>query len=346
MSTFSLGVQHQVNRKNLFDETLELFGRESTLCESTLSVSFTDEIAVDVGGVTRDLLSAFWEEAYWRFFDGSALVRPVLHPHVTPELWSLLGATLSHGYLVSGFLPVRITFPALLAILKGPQVQVPSDFLRSAFVDYVSTVESKLLKEAMYAEGSYTADLKSRLMNILFRYDCRRQPTPSNILCLVDQVARYEFITKPMAALVQMNQGIPAGERGFWQNKSILSLSALYSAMLSSPEKVLEMIEEPFFESRSQERVFEYLQRFIGNMTLDLAQKFLRFVTGSSVTVCPQITIQFNSVSGLARCPIAHTCAPMLELPVSYDTYVDFAKEFQGILSEQHDSSAWMMTGI
>ena len=86
MSTFSLGVQHQVNRKNLFDETLELFGRESTLCESTLSVSFTDEIAVDVGGVTRDLLSAFWEEAYWRFFDGSALVRPVLHPHMTPEL--------------------------------------------------------------------------------------------------------------------------------------------------------------------------------------------------------------------------------------------------------------------
>ena len=128
----------------------------------------------------------------------------------------------------------------------------------------------------MNAKGSYTADLKSRLINLLFRYDCRRQPTASNILCLVDRVARYEFITKSMAALVQLNQGIPAGERGFWQNKSILSLSALYSAMLSSPEKVLEMIEEPFFENFCQERVFEYLQRLIGNMTFDLAQKFLQ----------------------------------------------------------------------
>ena len=84
------------------------------------------------------------------------------------------------------------------------------------------------------------------------------------------------------------------------------------------------MIDEPFFNSKSEERVFGYLQQFVGNMSSDVTQKFLRFVTGSSVAVCPKIDITFNALSGLARRPIAHTCAP-LEVPTSYSTYVEVA---------------------
>ena len=64
-------------------------------------------------------------------------------------------------------------------------------------------------------------------------------------------------------------------------------------------------------------------------------QKFLRFVTGASVAVCAMITVEFNSLSGLARRPIAHTCLPMIELSICYDTYVKFAREFEKILAEE-----------
>ena len=47
-----------------------------------------------------------------------------------------------------------------------------------------------------------------------------------------------------------------------------------------------------------------------------------------------KITMSFNNLSGLGRRPIAHTCDCLLELPVSYISYLDFTAEFQSILSD------------
>ena len=50
--------------------------------------------------------------------------------------------------------------------------------------------------------------------------------------------------------------------------------------------------------------------------------------------------VQFNNLSGLARRPISHTYSCVLELPSSYETFEDFAHEFQAVLSEE---SSWKM---
>ena len=154
-----------------------MFRAPSTVRESSLSVTFSGEIAVDAGGVSRDLLSAFGEQAYEMYFDGSTPLRPVLHPQVRSDLWCTLGTALSRGYLVRGFLPTRIVFPSFIAILKGPQIQIPSDILRSSFVDYVSSVESSLLNEAVQTENCFNGDMRSRLNGLFFRFDCRNEPT-------------------------------------------------------------------------------------------------------------------------------------------------------------------------
>ena len=82
-------------------------------------------------------------------------------------------------------------------------------------------------------------------------------------------------------------------------------------------------------------------------MDADRACMFLRFVTGSSVcSVClaSNIKITFNSLVGLARRPIAHTCGSMLELPSTYSMYLDFVMEFQAILSDEE--FIWRMDSI
>lgn len=328
----------------MFEEAIHLFSDPSTLHESLLSITFEGELGVDEGGVSRDFLSAFWEVTYGKFFDGATLLRPVIHPNVRTELLPTLGAALSHGYLVTGFLPVRVAFPSLVAILKGPHVQVSSAILRSCFVDYLSNVESTMLDTAIKCDTSFPDSLKSRLNALFYRYDCREEPSTSNILKLVDQVAQYEFLTKPMAPIALMHNGITKEERPFWSKKSVESLYELYTSLLTSPKKVLDMIDEPYFANMNEERVFGYLQQFVGNMASEVVQKFLRFVTGASVAVCPTITIQFNSLSGLARRPIAHTCASVLELSVSYETYVDFVTEFEKVLADEYYT--WLMDCI
>ena len=104
----------------------------------------------------------------------------MFHPGIRSDLLSILGAALSHGYLVTGFLPVRVVFPSLVAILKGPHVQIPASALRSCFVDYVSTVVSNMLNTAIKCQTSFPSDLKLRLDSFFYRYECREEPCPSS----------------------------------------------------------------------------------------------------------------------------------------------------------------------
>ena len=69
------------------------------------------------------MFSTYWEDAYGVFFYGSAVLTPVLHPETDLTSLSKIGLALSHGYLVSGFLPTAL--PSMGSILLGNHVELP-----------------------------------------------------------------------------------------------------------------------------------------------------------------------------------------------------------------------------
>ena len=109
----------------------------------------------------------------------------------------------------------------------------------------------------------------------------------------------------------------------------------------ATPGKVLELMHNPEFDNTAQKRVYGYLQKFIGNLTVKDTHTYLRFVTGSSVLPSSPLTTMFNNSSGLARRPIAHTCSNAIELSVSYATFDELENEIQAVLSD-HDYSWYM----
>ena len=82
----------------------------------------------------------------------------------------------------------------------------------------------------------------------------------------------------------------------------------------------------------NQERIFEYLRLYIGNMENCELRRFLRFVTGSSVCSSEGIRVSFNKLSGIERRPIGHTCSSLLELSSCYQSYEEFMQEFRAVL--------------
>ena len=74
------------------------------------------------------MFSAFWEEAYNHLFDGATNLVPLVHAQSDMGLFPILGKIISHGYLASGHLPVRISLPSLVAMLLGPCVAIPRSF--------------------------------------------------------------------------------------------------------------------------------------------------------------------------------------------------------------------------
>ena len=67
---------------------------------------------------------------------------------------------------------------------------------------------------------------------------------------------------------------------------------------------------------------------------------------GASVCIVRKIKVEFNSLSGFARHPIAHTCDCVLELPMSYTNYDEFRGEFKAIFDITKKNFSWRMDAL
>jgi hypothetical protein len=103
--------------------------------------------------------------------------------------------------LSCGMVPNRLPFPVVACTLLGCDV-ISDAILIDSFVDYISTYESSVFREALQvskdSEATFTPVLGDFVLNILSTMGCREMPIPGNIQQLILQVARYELVSKPL----------------------------------------------------------------------------------------------------------------------------------------------------
>ena len=121
---------------------MALFAQDEVLDECSFRIKFATEMGYDCGGVCRDMFSAYWNEAYQQFFDGSTLLVPALHPSVNMSALPSLEAFLSHRYLLCSFLPTRITYLALASILLISAAKISKNILIESFAESLSSFEA------------------------------------------------------------------------------------------------------------------------------------------------------------------------------------------------------------
>ena len=337
---------HKICRQSLFDDVICLYqtGINDIETQFPFRIKFIGEKAIDAGGVARDMFSGFFEECYLKYFDGGSLLTPVIHPHVDITKLPTIGAIISHSYIVSGFMPVRIAFPCLLAVLFGPATTVPEGILLEVFVDSLTVHEAEIFKTAINMGGeTFPSTIQSNLVAILSRYGCRQMPYPNTLKCIIVDASRYEFLMKPAGPLSMMHSGLPKSHTQFWSQQSIKDIHNVYTALTVTSLRVLEMIEDPDCANPNEERVLSYLKQLVANMNKDELRAFVRFVTGASMCVASSIRVTFNALDGFARRPISHCCDCTLELSVTYATYPEFVTEFRSILSDMHNNYNWIM---
>jgi hypothetical protein len=340
------GELRTVDRDNVFEDVMDMYRSGEIIGECPIKMKYGDEQAIDDGGVQRDMYSAFWEQTYSEYFDGAKCLIPMVHPEIDLKDYAVFGRILSHGYLVSGHLPVRIVLPTLINMILGP-TQIPKQILLNAFVDYISATERVTFKEALEFDGSkFPHNMQGSLLEVLSRYGCRNIPNPSNLLSTIEQVAENEFLVKPAAAIAKVYSGIPSAHREFWSNRAVNGIVFIYNQLTVTSRKVLQLLMLPKTSSVGEERVYSYLTTMVSNIKSDELRSLLRFVTGSSVCNAKDILITFNSLSGLARRPIAHTCDSSLELSITYKNYDDFYEDFHTILAKVNREFSFRMDAL
>lgn len=342
------GKEHCIERRKVYQDVLDLYRENEIVNECPIYITFKGERAVDNGGVQRDMLSSFWEVAYNTLFEGANLLTPMIHPQTDLDVFPIIGRILSHGYLVTGILPVRIALPTLICMLLGPAVSISKELLLDTFLDFVSAEERKTMQQALvYKEkDDFPNYLQRELENVLVNFACRSLPKPSTLLSVIEQVARYEFISKPAAAISMIYSGIPVSHREFWSRKSPDKMVELYRHLTLNSSKMIRMLHFPEACSPQQERVYGYLRTMIGNSSSNELRLLMRFITGSSVCSSDKITVELNGLSGFARRPIAHTCDCVIELPTAYSNYDDFYNDFCCIFAQTNDEFSWRMDAL
>ena len=212
---------------NICNKLVDYYHRTDIANEYPLCISFVGEAAVDLGGVTREAFSCFWEAAYMKYFDGPHLLLPSIHAGVDFSGLLLLGCILSHGYLACGFLPVQIVFP-VLASISTPH-------------------ESSVIKQALQLMKD---GFPSQLM--LSRYGYRQMPEPSRFKQSLIEIARFNLLVQPA---VIISQSVPTLHLAFWNDITLDDFRRLYLTLSAKMQSVLKVItvNEPNFDNANEE---------------------------------------------------------------------------------------------
>ncbi|XP_068698741.1 uncharacterized protein [Montipora foliosa] len=320
----------RIRRVRVYRDMIEAF-QEENIMSTTLKIVMVDgrgeeEQGVDVGGVYRDAVALFWQE----FNDSSTLGErervPTLKHDFQSSEWSAIGRILAKGYLDLGYFPCMLSQAFIVSVLFGEN-SVPEQTLLKSFQKYIAKDEEEIVAEALKGNLDDT-----ELIDVLDRFGCRKVPTQENAKDLILEVAHKEMVQKPQyvadawrEALVMLKSKL--------ELSTIEGLRNMYQELEPTNKKVLNMLQATP-KNNAERASLDYLKRFVRGMDQGQLKSFLRYVTGADVLCVPSIIVQFTTVDGLARRPIAHTCGALLELPATYDSFPELREEFSNILAK------------
>ena len=125
-------------------------------------------------------------------------------------------------------------------------------------------------------------------------------------------------------ARVETMQAVPINSSSF---------GAIYEALNPTTKKVLKsLLCTP--KTDSERDVYKFLQRFISGLDMAKLLNFLQFTTAMDIMGTQDLIVSFISTQGFGSRPIAQTCGPLLEVPSTYNNFVELREEFENILNQ------------
>jgi hypothetical protein len=286
------------------------------------------EMAEDTGGVIRDTLSEFWGSFYEMCTSGKEAKVPALRHDLGNTEWCAIGRILIYGYKKTGYWPVKLSKAFILSVISKEELE--NSILLDDFWKFVSSADKDVLQQAYEDFSSVDTD---DLLESLDTYDCRRSPNAENIKSILLEIAHTILIQKPTFVSNCIRADM------LHANLDRIKIEGIYEELKPTAKKVISLLHFPNALTTMESDVARHLKRYIKDIDTEKLGLFLRFCTGSNLLTVEKISVEFTSLTGCQRRPVAHTCGCVLELPRTYESFIDFRYEFDSILSH----NIWIM---
>ena len=204
---------------------------------------------------------------------------------------------------------------------------VTLEFLLASFKEYIPAKDQDVLDLCL--SDTFDKD-DNDVIEFLSSLKCFRLASQENIQEIIHELAHQELIQKPRY-IVNCWSPILHSLQDHQEFQTFEGFKEFYKSKTPSAKKIIKLFQaEP--SNDAERECLGRLKRFVKSLESHALAKFLHFCTGSDVITCDSMTITFSTLSGLERRPIAHTCAPLIELPSTYESYLALAEEFQNIV--------------
>jgi hypothetical protein len=326
-----------INRNNVLKDMIIAF-KDEIILSCCLEIVFIDERGnIEDGrgsGVKREALSIFWREFYNSLATGASEKVPAIHHDYQQSEWKSIARILVAGFTKFGYFPVTLS-SAFIASCLFPEELLPKEWLVESFHQYISKDESETPKRSVTDECP-DPSTDEDVTDLLTSYNCRRVVRKDTMPKIIEELAHQEIIQRPKYVANAWSPIVNELKR-FKEFETVDSLVSLYEAKKPTQKKVCKLLtSNPATDA--QRECFSHLKRFVKSLDDNLVSVFLQYATGSNIIAVDSIEVAFSEESGKTRRPVAHTCAPLLVIPSTYQSYNELSEEFSNIFRRE---AAW-----
>lgn len=283
------------------------------------------EMAEDYGGVLRDTISEFFNTFYEMCTMGTELKVPCLRHDFQKEEWSAIGKIMKESFHSERYFPIRLAPTFIKSCLHK---EVTNEEILENFLKYISHSEALLLQNAL---NNFDDVDKDEILEFCTTYDAKYVPNKDNLKKMLEQIANEEMLQKPSFVKECICPYLN-------DIKDILDLDYIYNSYQLTDKNIISQLKVEENICHEKKQIFQYLKKYIKESDEKTRSSFLRFCTGSNLPI-EKIKIEFINTEGFARVPIAHTCSRELQIPTTYENFLNFREEFNNLLN----SNVWVM---
>ena len=329
MYTSTLPTKVTVHRSTIRKDLTEIFDDPGIL-NSTLDMVVIDAHSKPEKGkgkgVVLDILTHFWNNCFISLTVGRKEKTPFIRHDMQKREWQAIARILVYGYKKYGYFPLQLSFLFMASCLFGEEC-ITLEFLLASFKEYIPAEDQDVLDHCL--SDTFDKD-DGDVIEFLSSLRCFRLASQDNIQEIIHELALQELVQKPRY-IVNCWGPILRSLQDHQEFQTFEGLKEFYKSKTPTAKKIIRLFQaEP--SNDAERECLGHLKRFVKSLEGHSLAKFLHFCTGSDIITCDSITITFSTLSGLERRPIARTCAPLIELPSTYESYVALAEEFVNIM--------------
>ena len=282
-------------------------------------------------GLSRDLYATFWKDVADSLMIGEDERVPFVRHDLFTKEWEAVGKILVKGFLDTNYFPVVLGNVFMQYVLFNTVLE---DDLLHSFLRYLSLDERRCLVEKLLATETDEHFSSDDVFEFLEQFKVRSRLTVQNVRATLIELARQELIQKPHI-MISCWRNCCNQLKKSPQFSSPDALKQMYENVIPTTKKVLALFTGELPKNEAEADALKFFKRFVRGLNEDLLKKLLQFLTGSDIIIVKSIEITFYLPdSDFKRRPIARTCAPLIELPSSYNSFPELREEFINILKD------------